>query len=100
MSKTTKYILKYSTSILKTGMAMTRKDTGTFVMIDLSRFIPELVELDIVRDEHLVAELAKHRVEDLIIRIEMIVSIRPPEPQLHAQASVHSQTQKTRIRWT
>lgn len=66
----------------------------------LSKFIPELVELGIMRAVRIVAELMKHRVEDLIIRIEISVSIRPAKPQLHVHPTTHIQTQETPIRWT
>lgn len=44
-------------------------------MIDLSKFIPEVVKSGIMRAMDDMAELVKHRIQDLVKRIEFIVMV-------------------------
>lgn len=58
-------------------------------MACLADFVPELIELGVVRAVFNVAQFMEHRVKDLLEGEEVPVPVGPPKPELHLGASTH-----------
>lgn len=63
----------------------------------LSKLIPKLVKVGIVRAMSIVAKLMKHGIKNLVKGKEIPVSIWPSKPQLYLNASSYIKSQKRRI---